>query len=175
MIRSEQVCVAEDRWYAVYTLPSREFEAARHLEKQGFRAFLPRRLKTVRHARKVQTKVAAFFPRYAFVALDPERHRWRSVNGTFGVVSLIGNGGAPMPVPRGVVETLVASTDKRGLLCFQEPLEPGQRVRLLAGPFAEQFGVLERVDENGSVRVLLDIMGGRIPVRLARDHILAAA
>ena len=31
------------RWYAVNTLPHREFRAKRHLENQGFRVFLPER------------------------------------------------------------------------------------------------------------------------------------
>jgi hypothetical protein len=41
------------RWYAVNTLPHREFRAKLRLENQGFRIFLPQRIKTVRHARKL--------------------------------------------------------------------------------------------------------------------------
>ncbi len=44
----------------------------------------------------------------------------------------------------------------------------GQKVRILAGPFAEQIGLLQRLDDNGRVRLLLDIMGGRIAVTLPR-------
>ncbi len=42
----------------------------------------------------------------------------------------------------------------------------GQKVRILAGVFAEQIGLLQRLDGNGRVRLLLDIMGGRIGVTL---------
>ena len=50
------------RWYAVNTLSHREFRAKRQLENQGFRVFLPERLKTVRHARKLATSRHCFFP-----------------------------------------------------------------------------------------------------------------
>lgn len=33
------------RWYAVNTLPHREFKAKYQLENQGYRIFLPQRLK----------------------------------------------------------------------------------------------------------------------------------
>ena len=39
-------------------------------------------------------------------------------------------------------------------------------MRVTAGPFAELIGTLERLDDQGRVRVLLDILGGKIPVLL---------
>jgi transcriptional antiterminator RfaH len=171
--------VADDaagaRWYAVHTLPNREFRATMQLDNQGFRAFLPRRLKTIRHARKMSTVVAPFFPRYLFVRLDLRHHRWRSVNGTFGVAALVMQGEKPHPVPSGIVETLITSSDERGLLRFEHDLKVGAPVRLLAGPFAEQLGVLDRLDDAGRVRVLLDIMGGGVPVQIRREFVAPAA
>jgi transcription antitermination factor NusG len=46
-------------------------------------------IKTVRHARRLSTVEAPFFPRYLFTVLDLTRHLWRSVNGTFGVSRLV--------------------------------------------------------------------------------------
>jgi transcription elongation factor/antiterminator RfaH len=162
------------RWYAVHTQPHREARSQAQLENQSFRTYLPKRLKTVRHARKLKLVTAPFFPRYLFVALDLGRHQWRSVNGTFGVTSLVMAGERPHPVPCGVVEAMIAATDHTGLLSFEENLSVGDTVRLLAGPFAEQLGTLERLDDSGRVRVLLDIMGGAIPVRVAREFVTAA-
>ena len=51
-------------------LTGREVLAAEQLERQGFRAFLPKQLKTVRHARKVRVALGAYFPGYLFVELD---------------------------------------------------------------------------------------------------------
>jgi transcriptional antiterminator RfaH len=53
-------------------------------------------------------------------------------------------------------------------------LKPGSQVRLVAGPFAEQLGVLDRLDDSGRIRVLLKIMGAIIPVEVPRDYAIAA-
>src|SRR5215471_21535228 len=74
-----------ERWYAVHTLPFAEARAERQLRRQEFRTFQPKRHKTIRHARKLNTIEAPFFPRYLFIVLDLGRHQWRSVNGTIGV------------------------------------------------------------------------------------------
>ena len=47
-----------ERWFVVHSLPHRESGAKGHLENQGYRAFLPRRLKTRLHARKL-ARIAA--------------------------------------------------------------------------------------------------------------------
>ncbi len=155
----------------MHTQPNRELRANSQLENQGYEVFLPRRLKTVRHARKLTNVAAPFFPRYLFVRLDLLQHRWRSVNGTFGVSSLVMQGEKPHPVPRGVVEAMIASVDTSGFLCFKESLALGTRVRLAAGPFAEQLGILDRLDDSGRVRVLLDIMGAAVPVYVERKFV----
>jgi transcriptional antiterminator RfaH len=153
-----------ERWYVVHTLPFRETYAEGNLQKQGFRSCVPKRHKTVRHARKLTTVYAPFFPRYLFVVLDLGRDQWRKVNGTFGVARLIMAGDQPQPVPHGVVEVLTASADPSGILHLGEKLKIGSRVRLLAGPFAEQLAILEHLDDLGRVRVLVEILGRPVSV-----------
>ncbi len=166
-----------ERWFVVHSMPHRESGAKGHLENQGYRTFLPRRLKTRLHARKLETVLAPFFPRYLFIALDLNRDRWRSVNGTFGVSRLIMEGERPKPVARGVVEALVAASDARDVLRFDGDgrLRIGERVRILAGPFADKFGVLERLGDQGRVRLLLEIMGGCVPVEVSSEILIPAA
>lgn len=163
-----------ERWYAVHTLPYAEKKAEAQLENQRFCAFLPKRQKTIRHARKLSTVVAPFFPRYLFVALDLHRQCWRSVNGTIGVSSLVMGGERPVAVPHGVVESMLAAADAGGLLRLGSNLKVGSLVRLAAGPFAEQLGILDRMDDSGRVRVLLNILGRQVPVCVSRAHALAA-
>jgi transcriptional antiterminator RfaH len=169
--RSYRPLLTGQRWYLAYTAPHKEASAGQRLEAQGFRTFLPNRLKTVRHARKLRTVRAPLFPSYIFVALDLDRDRWRSVNGTIGVASLIMANERPLPLPRGVVETLLMSSDERGEVRFTSNLQPGQHVQLIAGPFAQALGVLESLDDKGRVEVLLEIMGGGIKAKLPREWI----
>lgn len=161
-----------ERWYAVHTLPFAEARAEGQLNRQGFRTFQPKRHKTVRHARKLSTVEAPFFPRYIFIGLDLSRHRWRSVNGTFGVSRLVMQGDDPHPVPRGVVEALTAAADARGILQLASKLQVGGRVRVMAGPFAEQLAILDDLDDSGRVRMLLDILGRRVSISTSANNVL---
>ena len=149
-----------------------EARAECQLQRQGFRTFQPKRHKTVRHARKMRTVEAPFFPRYLFVALDLARHQWRSVNGTFGVSRLVMRGEAPHPVPRGVVEALITAADARGILRLGDKLRIGGPVRLMAGPFAEQLAILDHLDDAGRVRVLLDILGRQVAISTGANNVL---
>jgi transcriptional antiterminator RfaH len=163
-----------ERWFVAQTLCHCEKMARLHLGAQGFRTFLPRFHKTVRHARQLREVIAPIFPGYIFVVLHTERDRWRSINGTFGVARLISAHQRPTPVPTGVVEALLGSLDQSGLVRFDDGLQPGQAVRVIAGPFAGVLGVLQRLDAEGRVQVLLNIMGGQAPVTMDRAHLTAA-
>ncbi|TDX62137.1 transcriptional antiterminator RfaH [Methylosinus sp. sav-2] len=160
-----------ERWYLAHTLPHKESSVEQRLQVQGFRHFMPRRIKTVRHARRMRNVLAPVFPRYVFVVLDLEHDRWRSVNGTIGIASLFMAQDRPLPVPHGVVETLIQSSDNRGQLRFVHNLRLGQKVRLMSGPFSEALGSLERLDDSGRIEVLLEIMGGQVRTKLRREQV----
>jgi transcription antitermination factor NusG len=163
-----------ERWYVAQTLPNREANARAQLEAQGFRTFLPRYAKTVRHARRLMTVSAPFFPRYLFVALDLTRDRWRSVNGTFGVARLIVGDSFPIAVQRGVVESLLACCGADGHVRLADRLAIGNPVRVLSGPFADMVGRLARLDSGGRAQVLLQLLGGEVAVSLTRAALMPA-
>jgi transcription elongation factor/antiterminator RfaH len=163
-----------ERWFVAQTLRHREQLARLHLGAQGFRSFLPRFRKTVRHARSLRDVIVPVFPGYIFVVLNPERDRWRSINGTFGVARLVSAHQRPIPVPTGVVEALLANVDELGLVRFDRSLKRGQPVRVVAGPFAQLLGVLQRLDTKGRVQVLLNIMGRQSAVMMDQADLTAA-
>jgi len=162
------------RWFVAHTQPHRETRALVHLTHQGFRAFMPRYSKTVRHARQFRTINAPLFPRYLFIELDLDRDQWRSVNGTFGVSHLIMEGDRPKPIRSDAVSDLIAIADRAGTVSLGPTLLPGERVRLVTGPLAGQIGELVALDDNGRVRVLLDILGAQTTVRADRAGLVPA-
>ncbi|MER9791310.1 transcription termination/antitermination NusG family protein [Mesorhizobium sp. M0213] len=171
----EPTAAPATRWYAASVFAGKEHVAERHLRIQGFEPFVPRCEKTVRHGRRLETRSAPYFPGYMFIALDLALQRWRSINGTFGVRSLVMQGDRPLPVPSGLVERFIALTRKDGLLDFSGGLAAGASVRILSGPLAEQIGRLDRLDPAGRARVLVAIMNSEIPVDLyARDLVAIA-
>ena len=102
---------ANERWFLVHTLAKSERKAQWHLGAQGFRSCLPQIQKTIRHARQLRTVWAPVFPGYLFIVLDLERDRWLSVRSTVGVSRLFTQDGRPVPVPVGIVESLIEQTD----------------------------------------------------------------
>lgn len=151
---------SKNRWYVVETLPAREDLAIQNLRRQSFQSFCPRFRKVRRHARRQHTVLAPLFPGYVFVRLDPERHAWRSINGTFGVRALIcGDRLRPSALPDAAVDQIISRCEGevvRNLLT--EPM-PGQTVQIVAGPFADRLASIETLDGKGRVRVLLDLLG----------------
>jgi transcription antitermination factor NusG len=162
------------RWYVVQTIVRQEPRADAQLRAQSFEVFLPRVERTIRHARKLRTVLSAAFPGYLFVRLDLRRDRWRSINGTIGVSRLIMGEDLPIPAPAGVVETIFDYVDHAGVARFDRDLVAGQAVRVKAGPLANSLGELVRLDANGRVRVLLEIMGGKVETKVARADLEAA-
>jgi transcription antitermination factor NusG len=167
--------VGGERWFVAYTQARQELVAIDNLHRQGWRTFLPFHVATRRHARKFWTVRTPVFPRYVFVALDLDRDRWRSANGTFGVQRLVMAADRPIPAPVGVVETLMRSVDRHGNLEFTTAIKRGSRIRLVSGPFADAFGVLNALDASGRVEVLLEMLGGSIRLKTDVAQILPAA
>lgn len=166
---------AQLRWYVAQTQPHADARAASNLERQGFDVFCPRFQKSVRHARQRVRKLAPLFPGYLFVAIDVTRDPWRRVNGTFGVVRIVMQGDSPLPVPVGIVESLQARVKADGAIDCAPALKVGQSVRIADGPFADLVGTLASLDGAGRVRVLLDLLGGPVPVVLGSELLLPAA
>ncbi len=164
-----------ERWFVARVHSNRENSAQFNLDRLGFRSFAPRVRRTVRHARKLRNVMAPLFPGYIFIILDLSRDRWRSVNSTFGVASLIMGTEQPVPVPPGIVETLVASAEISGTVRLDSDLEIGATVRILSGPFAESMCRLVHLDDRGRVRVLLEFMGAEVSAKLHRSCVAPAA
>lgn len=154
------------RWFVAHVFTGRERAAEAHLRNQGFETFYPIEIRTVRHARRQLTKERAFLPGYLFVRFDPAQERWRAINGTQGIKRLIMQLERPVPCPRGLVENLLASADENGIIDTSDRLRPGQKVVVRSGPFTDVVGTLERLDNAGRARILLDIMAGERAVRI---------
>ena len=160
------------RWCAVHTHTHAEDVAAFHLKAQGFRVYLPRRRRIVRHARRTCEKKDAFFPRYLFVTLDLQRSQWRCINATCGVCRLLCVQNRPLTLPPGLVETLLEATDPDGVLKPGETREAGQTVRILSGYLAGCIGKLADGARSSEVRILVDMMGRKVPVYIQSDYII---
>ena len=167
----------QNRWYVAKTQPNAETRAVFHLERQGFRVYLPRYLRRISHARKVSWQPRPLFPTYLFVTTSPAQQRWRSINSTVGISHLICDEREPVPVPQGVVEDIQENEDERGLVLTgrKVPFKKGTEVQIMAGAFAEHTGLFECATDDERVVILLDLLGRQVKTRVSLDAITAVA
>jgi transcriptional antiterminator RfaH len=165
---------SEPAWYVVHSQPNLELRATEHLERQGFRTYLPTYMKKRRHARQTSLIRAPLFPRYLFVEIDVASQRWRSINSTVGVSRLVTDGLMPTPVMHGVVEAIKARENEDGVVSLEPAaakFSPGDAVLVTEGAFEACRGLFEALSEKDRVTILLDLLGRKVRVVLDSDAI----
>mgnify|MGYP004005726575 FL=1 len=164
-------------WYAVKTKTRSEIKAKVNLENQGFNVDLPQHLKRRRHARRVDVVPTPFFPNYLFIGFDPQTSGWGSVNSTFGVSHLVGNGGSPIVVPDQIINDIQANEDENGWIETNQLLSyrKGDPVQIMSGPMIDSVGLFECTDDKKRALILLDLMGQSVKVQINMDCISAAS
>lgn len=164
-------------WCAVRTHARAEDKARFHLCRQGYEVFLPKHLKRRKHARRVDWVPVPLFPRYLFVAIDPETTPWRAIRSTVGVGDLVCFDGRPAPVPPGIIAEIAARQDDRGLVKTPMGLgfKPGDRVRIVDGPLCDLEGLFDGANDDERVTILLQLMGRQVKVRAPLDAVYACA
>ena len=89
---------------------------------------------------------------------------------------LLVDGPQPQALPEDFVAALTRAVGTDGLsTAAPADLQPGDAVRITASPFTECAAVVLRLAPGGRVEVLLEVLGGRVPARLPRRAIVAAA
>ncbi|WP_235075722.1 transcription termination/antitermination protein NusG [Holospora undulata] len=164
-------------WCVAHTQPLKELVAQQHLLDQGFEVYMPRFKKTVRHARKVEEKLAPLFPRYIFVGMDLSSARWRSVNSTRGISHLLmSNGLKPATIPTRIINDLHAQEIGDGIVPVASLVSfvKGEKVRIVEGAFADQTAIFESMDDKSRVQLLLTFMGREMKMTLPTYAVEAA-
>lgn len=166
------VCTGVDtlpRWFAVYTTPRHEKHVSEILMHRQIETFLPLYRTTRRwtKSRPVDLELP-LFPTYVFARVA-QRVRG-AVLGTPGVLSIVGSGREPWPLPDFEIEAL-----RTGLL--ERKIEPhryltvGERARIKAGVMAGVEGVLVRKKNDIRVVLSLDAIMRSVAVEVDVDDI----
>ena len=157
------------RWFAVYTTPRHEKAVARQFEVRQLEAFLPLYRSVHRWKNGCRVSVEQpLFPSYVFVSV--ERRDYLRVLQTPGVLSLVGSGRDPAPLPSAEIESLRSGLPLREF----EPhpyLVVGKRVRIHSGALAGMVGVLVRKKNNLRVVLTLDLIMQSVSVEIGIDEI----
>lgn len=150
-------------WYTLYTKPLKEMQVESLLQARDVETYLP--LVRVRPTNPRAHKIKAFFPRYLFARVDPAQTGPSALNWTPGLVRVVGFGGEPAVMPDAAIVRIrgrLAELEEGGWL-DPEGFRPGERVRVVEGPFAELEAVFDRrLSPGGRCRVLLSFLGRQV-------------
>lgn len=156
-------------WFALTVRPQHEKSTARALSNQGLEGFLPLYLTRRRWSDRIKELELPLFAGYVFCRFAPE-HRL-GVLTTPGVTSIVGFGGAPVPVNDQEIAAL-QQTVASGLPVQPWPfLECGQRVRIERGPLRGLEAILVRSKDFWRVVLNVDLLRRSVAVEIDRDVI----
>ncbi len=166
-----------NRWYAVQTKNKLEQFATDHLKNQGYDVFYPAYQKRLQRNHKMIIDVRPLYPSYLFVRFGIEQTRWRSINGTQGVVGLVGSGEDWVtPVPQGFVEQLVDNCNFNGFVDLEESVHslvqysPGTELEIIDSSFKGLVGMCcESTPQR--VTLFLTLLGKQTRVRLPSSSV----
>ena len=129
---------------------NKEKWAAENIRAQGRECYYPR-------YEDANGFLRPLFPTYLFVN-SPD---WWFLKGTFGVSHVVQFEGNAAIVPPSVVKDLMRA-ERVGMKLKAAPLEPGMRVRVSGGQFADMIGVYEGQSGRDRARVLFMLLGREV-------------
>ncbi|MFI5265578.1 MAG: transcription termination/antitermination protein NusG [Candidatus Levyibacteriota bacterium] len=161
------------RWYIVHTYSGHENKVAKTLmqrvQSMGFEGRIldvlvpTRETIKVRGGKKENVK-EKIFPGYILVKLILDDESWLLVRTTAGVTSFVGAQNKPTPVRDDEVEAIVKFVEMKDPV-YKSAFSVSQPVKIIDGPFSDQLGTIESIDEaRGRLKVLMNIFGRETPV-----------
>ena len=143
-------------WTAAQLTPNRTALALHFLQQAGYETYDPlTRLERVHRGRRVNV-LHQLFPGYAFVYIID---RWYSAAWAPGVVRLIKDGERPAVVPDRVISEL-RKRERNGVIHIPRGgFAIGEKVKVVAGPFAGRSAIFAGQSAHERVIVLLMLLG----------------
>ena len=161
----------EKQWYVVNTYSGHEKRVKEKLEMRAesmdmqdyiFRVVVPEQTEVEVKDGVEKQKVKKLFPGYILVEMIMSDEAWFVVRNTPGVTGFIGSSGKgakPTPLQPYEVDNVLKTMGISRLEVNKE-LEVGKKVKIIAGPFAGMFGVIEDVDtEKQKLTLNVDLFG----------------
>lgn len=165
----------ERKWYVVHCYSGQE-NKVRHaieqrIETMGmqdkiFDVVVPTEEEIEVREGKRRTIERRVFPGYILVQMIMDEDSWYVVRNTPGVTGFVGMGNEPTPLRPEEVAQIMRRMEAEAPK-VKVTFRPGQKVRIIDGPFNEFIGTVGDIDmEKAKVRVLVSFFGREVPVEL---------
>ena len=160
-------------WYALTVKSQHEKAVDEQLQAKALESYLPLYRARRRWSDRIKTIDLPLFSRYVFCRFDFEdRLKVLSIS---SIVSVVGFGGKPCPIPDHEIEIIQAVVGS-GLPISPWPfLRIGQRVRICQGALEGLEGILAREKSGYRVIVNVELLNRAVAVEIERDLVRAVA
>jgi transcriptional antiterminator RfaH len=161
-------------WFCVRTQQKQEHIAAAHLRRSivELEVFSPRLRVRKATRRGAVWFVEALFPGYLFARFSVAGD-FQLVRSTPGVKSIVAFGRITPMVPDEVISQLRSDFDKTDIQQVPEVITAGTEVLIAGGPFHGLSATVLRVlPAQERVHVLLNVLGGLVPVELHSEQVV---
>jgi len=165
----------ERAWYVIHSYSGYEDKVKANLEQRIesmgmqdkiFQVVVPteEEIEVKDGQRRVTKK--KIFPGYILVEMILTDESWYAVRNTPGVTGFVGMGRKPTPLRPEEVQKILKRMEEEAPK-IKVTFRPGQRVRIIDGPFTDFVGHVQDIDmDKNKVRVLVSFFGRDTPVEL---------
>lgn len=164
-------------WIVAISKPARENYAAENLSRLDQEFYFPKIVEQVmrgpRQHRQLIERTAPLFPRYIFVRIHDQ---WRYLLNVYGLAGIIMKGDEPQFAPQPAIDAMLARQDDEGIIHLPrlEEIQQGDRVKITGGQFEGHQGIYQGMSAKDRQKVLLDVLGRKTPVLIAKGLLQAA-
>ena len=145
-------------WYLLQTKLNGHKIAQEHLQRQGFKVFLPLLIRTSKKKSKFVNSLKPLFPNYLFIGTLLEEIPWKSINATRGVAKAVTLDGQYRKIAPEIIEGIMSRCDENHVLDSIDSVKASDRARIKRGPFADFICNVEKIDGYNRAWVLIDIL-----------------
>ncbi|MDD2259002.1 MAG: transcription termination/antitermination protein NusG [Bacilli bacterium] len=176
--------MTERAWYVVQTYSGCESAAKNNIELRAesmnmqdiiFNVIVPEEVHMEKKKNgELKEVFVKPFPGYVFIDMIVTDESWFMIRNTPMVTGFLGSSGGgakPVPVQNEEMESILKIAGLTKKSSFSGKI--GDKVKIIAGNFSGQYGIIDFIDEQKRVvKVLIDFFGRQTPAELSFDEIV---
>jgi transcriptional antiterminator RfaH len=163
--------VMSKEWFILQFKPNSHHQAAKNLNRQGFKTFIPLHKTISRKASRFINTTKPLFPGYMFIRFDRAESEWHKINNTYGVSRLVTFNSILKPMPTRFIDNLMKQYDTSGKLLPIKKFRKGDQVKVLEGPFTDFIAIVETYETDQRIWILMDLMGRETKIQTPSDNL----
>ncbi|MBZ9970115.1 hypothetical protein LB517_10765 [Mesorhizobium sp. BR1-1-12] len=155
-------------WLAVQTKPGAEYRAMTEMQRLAIPVYMPQYRHEYRHHRTKAWLVKNFPLFLGYIFTPAHDVKWGALNSCVGLVRngvLCDVEGKPVPIPGDDIKA-IRDAEEKGVFDKMRDhglrIKAGEGITVMEGPFAGADAVMLTGRSVNSVRVLLDMFGGKV-------------